>query len=119
MRIRHTRKCARCGKYKPHKGFRRINDEWVCWECNSQPPGCAKPLRDMTEPELKELLGRVAEAVRGVLGCQSQFVVLCFDDPSCAKGGRQVAQYVSSCHRADMICALAAHDDVQRDSWGW
>ncbi len=63
-----------------------------------------KAMKDMTEPELRDLMNAVARAVNRELpapwaGHRSQFVVLVFDDPA-------VAQYISSCDRSTMVEAL-------------
>jgi hypothetical protein len=62
-------------------------------------------MEDMTEPELGELLRSCAKAVNTALSARIQsqhkpmFALLVFNDP-------EVAQYISSCERADMIRAL-------------
>ena len=61
-----------------------------------------KRIEDMTEPELRDLMNRVARAVERELPPvepRSMFVVLVFDDP-------RIAQYVSSCQRSDIITAM-------------
>ena len=73
-----------------------------------------KNLEDMTEPELRDLMNRCAVAVNRELGGISKFALVVFDDP-------KIAQYISSCVRADMIVAmretaerLERRDDVSR-----
>ena len=58
-----------------------------------------KRLEDMTEPELRDLMNRCGVAVKRELGNTSKFALLVFDDP-------EIAQYISSCVRTDMIKAL-------------
>jgi hypothetical protein len=62
-----------------------------------------KPLEDMTEPELRDLMNRVARAVDSTLkeatGQRSMFVCVVFNDP-------KMAQYVSNCQRSDIIKAM-------------
>jgi hypothetical protein len=80
-----------------------------------------KSLRDMTEVELSEVMTRAARAVEGEMppglgrNGRSKFVLLVFDDP-------EVAQYIATCERADVITAmrecadrLESKQDVQRD----
>jgi hypothetical protein len=62
-------------------------------------------MEDMTEPELGELLRSCAKAVNTTLSARivsehkPMFALLVFNDP-------EVAQYISSCRRAEMIQAL-------------
>lgn len=58
-----------------------------------------KHLEDMTEPELRDLLRRCGDALKGVLGTKSMWVLLVFDDPA-------VAQYIATCERASVIEAM-------------
>lgn len=58
-----------------------------------------KPLEDMTEPELRELLTRCGNALKGILGTKSMWVLLVFDDPA-------VAQYIATCERRSVIEAM-------------
>lgn len=67
----------------------------------------APRLEDMTEPQLQTLMTHVADLVKSALGHvqgQPKFCVLVFNDPA-------VAQYVSSCRRAEMIQALRESAD--------
>jgi hypothetical protein len=73
-----------------------------------------KPLRDMTEPELRDACDGVANAVRARLPAGTRFAVLMFE----ADG---IAQYVGNANRRDMIKALretadrlARREDVTR-----
>lgn len=73
-----------------------------------------KPLEEMTEPELKEIMTRCANSLRWHLGKKTQFALIVFDDP-------KVAQYISTCTRETMIEAmretadrLAKKQDVPR-----
>jgi hypothetical protein len=62
-----------------------------------------KTLRDMTEPELKELMdamGKQIVAVAAVLEVEKpHFALLLFNDP-------EIAQYVCNCERSDVIKAF-------------
>lgn len=55
-------------------------------------------IKNMTEPEIRELMSKAAQAVSAVTG-GSHFVLLVFDDP-------EIAQYVSNCEREDIIKAM-------------
>jgi hypothetical protein len=73
-----------------------------------------KPIEDMTEPELRELMTGVANSVKARLPAGSRFCVLVW-------GPDQIAQYVSNCRREDMAKALretavriAGREDVTR-----
>lgn len=64
-----------------------------------------KTLKDMTEPELADVMTRAARAVErelppgaGPRG-RSMFVLVVFDDP-------EVAQYISTCQRETTIEAM-------------
>lgn len=61
-----------------------------------------KPLRDMTEPELKEVFHRVAERVKWSLPKNTLFVVLAMEESE----GPGISQYVSNCDRATMSALL-------------
>lgn len=58
-----------------------------------------KPLAQMTEKELSDLMRRCGNALKNILGSKSDFTLLVFDDP-------KVAQYLSTCARDCMIEAL-------------
>ena len=62
-----------------------------------------KKLRDMTEPELAELMtamGNQIKAVAAVMEVESPlFVLLLFNDP-------EIAQYIANCQRSDCIKSL-------------
>ena len=58
-----------------------------------------KEIKDMTEPELQELMSSVANAVKEKIPEKTLFAVLVFDEPG-------LAQYVSNVQRADMVKAL-------------
>jgi hypothetical protein len=58
-----------------------------------------KSLRDMTEPELRELCNGVANGVKARLPPRTLFTVLMFEDDG-------IAQYVSNANRAEMIKTL-------------
>ena len=62
-----------------------------------------KLLRDMTEPELAELMtamGNQIKATAAVMEVESpHFALLLFNDP-------EIAQYVANCDRRDVILAL-------------
>jgi hypothetical protein len=79
-----------------------------------------KPLEDMTEGELSDVMIRCARAIEACLPPgsgprgKSMFVLVVFDDP-------KVAQYISSCARDSMIEAmretadrLESREDVTR-----
>lgn len=55
--------------------------------------------KNMTQPEIEAALRRAGDAVRSVLGDDSQFALLAFDDP-------RSAQYISTCTRDSMILAM-------------
>ena len=63
----------------------------------------AKQLRDMTEPELRELFDRLATVVKFNLPKGTLFCVLTFEQETVGGG---ITQYVSNCERSDMIKAL-------------
>lgn len=62
-----------------------------------------KYLRDMTEPEIRDLMTGLAQGIQSK--CMDQlegrplFVLLLFNDP-------EVAQYIANCQRSDCIKAL-------------
>lgn len=62
-------------------------------------------LRDMTEPELRQYMQKLAAATESVMPGgpsaegRSLFVLLVFDEPG-------LAQYVSNCSRENMVQAL-------------
>lgn len=64
-----------------------------------------KRLEDMDERELAETMKAAARAIEAVLPPgpgprgKSMFALVIFDDP-------QIAQYISSCNRADTIAAM-------------
>ena len=66
-----------------------------------------KEVRDMTEPEIRDMMRAVAVAVderlreaTGKVGMPGpKFVVIVFDDP-------KVAQFISSCNREDVVRAM-------------
>lgn len=58
-----------------------------------------KKLENMTEPELKRLMIECGDSLRQVLGRETQFVLVVFDDP-------KVAQYIATCERGSMIEAM-------------
>ena len=71
--------------------------------CPAQTGGQAmKTLRDMTEGELSDVMVRAARVSSRCLprgrgpGGRPMYVLLVFDDP-------EVAQYISSCQRSDII----------------
>jgi hypothetical protein len=59
-----------------------------------------KPIEDMTEPELRELMTGIANAVKARLPRRSQFTVLVW-------GQDRIAQYISNCVREDMVKTLS------------
>ena len=64
-----------------------------------------RSLRDMTEPQIREYMARLAGATESVLPAgpsakgRALFVLLVFDDPG-------IAQYVSNCDRSNIVQAL-------------
>ncbi len=56
-------------------------------------------LRDMTEPQLRDLMNQLAAGVNRQLPPGTLFCLLVFDDPG-------VTQYVSNAERASIIAAL-------------
>lgn len=62
-----------------------------------------KELRDMTEPELRELMHTVAERVKWTLPKGTLFVVLAFEQETHGGG---ITQYVSNCDRSSMVACL-------------
>jgi len=72
-----------------------------------------KPLEFLDEVELGNLMTGIARTIQFQLpdrqdGQRSAFALLVFDDP-------KVAQYISSCHRDDVIVAMrACADRIER-----
>ena len=64
----------------------------------------AKPIRDMTEPELAALMSKLARRIDGQLPDRELFAILVFD-------GQGIAQYVSNASRKDIIRAMRAMAD--------
>jgi hypothetical protein len=62
-----------------------------------------KKLRDMTEPELSQLMAAMAKSIEGVALIMNvekpHFALLVFNDP-------KVANYIGNCSRKDVITAL-------------
>ncbi len=61
----------------------------------------SKPIRSMTEPELRHMLENVGDAVKASIPTQTLFLVL-ITEPG-ASGG---AQYIANANRADCIAFL-------------
>jgi hypothetical protein len=78
--------------------------------------GTMKALEDMTEPELRQVMTRVARAVAGILPAGTGFLVVASEF-----GRPGVAQYVGNGQRSDFIRwmretadRLEAREDVPR-----
>lgn len=74
----------------------------------------ATPLRELTEPELRQFMDGLGDVVQCSLPAGTLFALLIFDHP-------RVVQYVGNANRADMIRAmreaasrLEAREDITR-----